>query len=299
MVSHGDKLLLKECWEYFRKLNRDIGRFWWKYYISSAFWNHVSIPINFSITMITAVTTGESASKSLLDSQTALYLGVTALILSTINTFFSPEKNLGETKEYMKTWERRGIELEKIRMLDISNTDKISKSLKEYKKLFDKVNEIKRQQSNNFLTDGLYFTVRMTCMRACSVDGRWVKSRFLKKWERDQESFSEYDGIIGPEEDECCWSLTCLYNKLFRRKSSHVELSNKFNNYMKERVWMDFEEEFFDIESGERAVRMPGHSPGHSPGDSPVRRQRRSSLCTIYSENNNDGEDVIDMDENL
>jgi hypothetical protein len=43
------------------RLNYDIGYYWWKIYFYSAFWNHISTPINVAITILTTITTGHSA----------------------------------------------------------------------------------------------------------------------------------------------------------------------------------------------------------------------------------------------
>ena len=39
------------------ELNKNIGRYWWKSYINTAFWNNISTPISLIITIITALTT--------------------------------------------------------------------------------------------------------------------------------------------------------------------------------------------------------------------------------------------------
>ena len=51
---------------YIEKLNYDIGYFWWKQYVYCAFWNNISTPINLLITILTALTTGQSATNSLI-----------------------------------------------------------------------------------------------------------------------------------------------------------------------------------------------------------------------------------------
>ena len=273
----------------------------WKYYISSAFWSNISIPINFSITMITAVTTGEYASKTLLTSDTALMLSITALILSTVNTFFSPEKKLGETKEIMKTWERRGLELEKVRMLDSSSVEHLTRVIKEYRKLFEKVNELKRQQPNSFVTDFIYWSIRVVCLRL--TDTRWIKSRYLKKWELDQESYSDYNKIINPDTDECCISITCLFRLLCTKSISERERLIKFEKYNNNDIWKDYARELFYVDSGDCIVNVDTTTDTTDESNVPhggrvdrKRPKRRASITTLYSSKDSNEEDEIDMD---
>lgn len=240
MQSHlkkQDRIVLKDCWQYFRKLNRDVGRYWWKKYVVGAFWSNVSVPLNFSITLITAVTTGETASKALLSNESALYLGIFALGLSTINTFFSPEKKMIEAQEALRTWGRYGVLLEEVRLRDMSTPHKRIERRKEYASIMERVNELKRTQTSDFLTDLLHI-----CIRACCIKQRerWVGSRFLKKWELDEVSYREKN------EDERYCTL---------------------DEYMKDAAWVEFEEEYYDHESGLFCSFVPEISAKEPPAE--------------------------------
>jgi len=48
------------------KLDKEIGFYYWKRYIASAFWSNISTPINLSITLLTAITTGQATTEQLL-----------------------------------------------------------------------------------------------------------------------------------------------------------------------------------------------------------------------------------------
>lgn len=78
---------------YIEKLNYDIGYFWWKQYVYCAFWSNISTPINLLITILTALTTGQSATNSLISESTNTQLGITALFISIFNTFFVQHNN--------------------------------------------------------------------------------------------------------------------------------------------------------------------------------------------------------------
>ena len=41
---------------FYNSLNKNIGTYWWKKYITTAFWKNISTPINLSITILTALT---------------------------------------------------------------------------------------------------------------------------------------------------------------------------------------------------------------------------------------------------
>ena len=89
-------------------LDTKIGFYWWKKYIAGAFWSNIATPINLSITLITAFTTGQAVTESLIDSKTYSYLSVAALIISTLNTFFRPHIQLKDNIDEMKKWSEFG-----------------------------------------------------------------------------------------------------------------------------------------------------------------------------------------------
>jgi len=70
-------------------LNLKIGTFSWKKYINAAFWNYISTPINFTITLFTAMSAGQTGTNSTFLNQNQLfYILFVSFILSIINTFF-------------------------------------------------------------------------------------------------------------------------------------------------------------------------------------------------------------------
>ena len=87
------KDLEDEIINYERKINYDIGYYWWKYYIYCAFWSNISTPINLAITILTALTTGQSASQNLISNTISTQLGLCVLLLSIFNTFLDHINN--------------------------------------------------------------------------------------------------------------------------------------------------------------------------------------------------------------
>ena len=55
-------------------LNKRIGTQAWKKYLSAAFWNYITTPINFSITLLTAIATGQAATANILTPQQTLII---------------------------------------------------------------------------------------------------------------------------------------------------------------------------------------------------------------------------------
>ena len=70
---------------YIEKINYDIGYYWWKRYIYSAFWSNISTPINLSIVVLTALTTGQSATDNLISKELSTILGSVTLFVSIFN----------------------------------------------------------------------------------------------------------------------------------------------------------------------------------------------------------------------
>ena len=161
-----------EIKSYEEKINYDIGYYWWKRYVAGAIWNNISTPISLSITIITALTTGQSATKDLVNDTTNIRLGMTALIISTLNTFFRPAQQLMDNIEKMKLWSKLGTEFEKIYYDKVYMIDEKQKKLHSYQELFNSVNDLKRETDTNFFTDIIYLIARSCCM----TDGvEWIK----------------------------------------------------------------------------------------------------------------------------
>ena len=80
--TNVDMNLEDEITNYVDKLNYDIGFYFWKRYVYCAFWSNISTPINLAITILTALTTGQSATNSLISESTNTRLGIAALFIS-------------------------------------------------------------------------------------------------------------------------------------------------------------------------------------------------------------------------
>jgi hypothetical protein len=143
---------------YIRKINYDIGYYWWKAYVYSAFWNNISTPINLVITILTALTTGHSATGSIISSNKNTAIGLATLIISIFNTFFRPAQQLDHSKKNMAKWYKLGIDFEKVyysKIQDLTQPELIKK-VDNLQKIFNDVNELKRSQETNFFIDIIF-----------------------------------------------------------------------------------------------------------------------------------------------
>lgn len=149
---------------YIDKMNKDVGFFWWKRYIYSAFWQNISTPINLSIVILTAFTTGQSATSNLISANTTTILGVVTLFLSIFNSFFKPYEQLSTNQKHLHDWAGLGEELDEIYYDKVYTIDEKLARLKKIEKLFKKVSNLKRTDENNFFIDLLYLIIRRTCI---------------------------------------------------------------------------------------------------------------------------------------
>ena len=172
-VNENTNLELTDCEikNYLEKLNVDIGFYWWKYYTYCAFWSNISVPINLTITILTALTTGQSATGSLIDNHTSTVFGIVVLIISIFNTFFRPTQQLNDNEEEKKKWAGLGTKFE------ILYYDKI-KQKKKIEELFKLVGSVKRDVENNYLIDLIYMITKRLFIRD---DITWINKKTFDK----------------------------------------------------------------------------------------------------------------------
>jgi len=150
---------------YIKKINYDIGFYFWKYYVYSAFWNYISTPLNLLITIMTALTTGNSATKGLLTDTVMTNVGIATLMFSIFNTFFRPAQQLNENTEKQRAWEKWGTDFEKIYMDKPDNLEQRKPWLVKFQELFTKINEEKKKNTNNFCIDILFIIAKRCCIK--------------------------------------------------------------------------------------------------------------------------------------
>ena len=145
------------------KLDKDLGFYYWKYYIAGAFWSNIATPINLAITILSALVSGQANTDSLLSMQVYRNLSIALLLLSTINTFLRPHIQMNENVQMKKKYDAIGSEFERIVFSNISETNKI----KNYELIAEKIDQLRINDtpvSQNYLTDLIHIICRNTCL---------------------------------------------------------------------------------------------------------------------------------------
>ncbi len=145
------------------KLNNEIGYRFWKRYINAAFWSYVSMPINLSITMMTALSTGQATTNNLLPKDLYVNISLATLVMSVLNTYFRPYIQMTKNMELMNKWNELGCQFEAIIYSENKYLEHVEQRIAKYEELMKEVNELKKTETldtQNFLTDSIYFGIR-------------------------------------------------------------------------------------------------------------------------------------------
>lgn len=145
------------------KINNDIGFRFWSKYVSSAFWSNISLPINLSITMMTALSTGQATTENLLPKGLYVNISIATLVISVLNTYFRPHVQMNKNLEMMNKWNVLGCEFETIYYSEKKTLVDYERRIREYEEFMKKVNDLKKTENletQNFFTDVIYTILR-------------------------------------------------------------------------------------------------------------------------------------------
>jgi len=141
-------------------LNLRIGTQSWKKYISAAFWNYISTPINFTITLFTALTAGQTGTQTTYLTEKQLFIMLfISFLLSIINTFFKLKEKALLNYESSKKYDEFGAKFEEIYYMPLSNEYDLKIKLAEYKILQEEINKYSQKESIenvNYFTELIY-----------------------------------------------------------------------------------------------------------------------------------------------
>lgn len=169
-------------------LNVQIGVQMYKKYLNAAFWNYISTPINFTITLFTALSAGQTGSNSNLITQNQLfYILFTSFFLSIINTFFKLKEKAISNYEAVKQYEHFGYTFENIYYTAITNDHDVELKIKLYKKLTCEIEEYTRKDtidSVNYLTECIFRVIKKTYYKDGFHGGKFYGERRLNRNER-------------------------------------------------------------------------------------------------------------------
>jgi len=146
------------------KINTVLGYRYWKSYVNSAFWSQVSMPINLTITILTALTTAQAASPSIFSNETYIKISIGTLMLTTLNTFFKPYDQMTQSISIMKKWFDLGCSFENIFYSDNKGISNIENRISSYEVLMKTITDLNRSEtpySQNFVSD-LIFIILMS-----------------------------------------------------------------------------------------------------------------------------------------
>jgi hypothetical protein len=168
LFKKGNSDIDREILAYIKKINSTIGYYWWKQYFYTAFWNYISTPINLSITIITALTTGQSATQGLISSNTATVLGGIVLFLSIFNTFFKPNDQMNNNKTILKKWADFGATFDNVYFDKVSEENKEDEKkikLNKLQALFKEISQLKKDNDSNVCIDILFSCAKCIFLR--------------------------------------------------------------------------------------------------------------------------------------
>jgi hypothetical protein len=170
----GTMLTLQE------NLNLRIGRQSWKKYINAAFWNYISTPINFTITLFTAMSAGQTGTESnYLSKDQLFYILFISFILSIINTFFKLKDKAIMNYDSLKTYQDFGADFEKIYFTNVQNETMLMKKYYYYLDLQTKLNTY---ESTGSIEQVNYITEVIYCMFRCCFANRMKRLSFRERF---------------------------------------------------------------------------------------------------------------------
>ena len=158
------------------KINIEIGYRFWKKYVNAAFWSYISLPINLSITMLTALSTGQATTNNLLPQTLYVNISLATLIISVLNTYFRPYVQMNQNIEYMNKWSVLGCKYEAIYYSEKETQEHLDERLSKYEELLKEINDLKKQEileSQNFLTDSIHLGLR-SCVCCLKNKTSWL-----------------------------------------------------------------------------------------------------------------------------
>jgi len=202
-------------------LNLRIGIQVKKKYFNAAFWNYISTPINFAITLFTALSAGQTGSSAtFLNQSQVFYILVATFVLSTINTFFKLREKADINYACAKMWESYAASFEEIYFTPIRSMQSVEIRLNQYNELINRINTGKIEETVeyvNYITELIYY--------CCQIFRKSTDPRHLsihrRHWILDGISYDRYLEEIRmyPVQDVRSFSITTEVEPNFFRKT--------------------------------------------------------------------------------
>jgi hypothetical protein len=148
-------------------LNLRIGTQIWKKYINATFWNYISTPINFTITLFSALSAGQTGTgSSYLNNSQLFYILFITFVLSIANTFFNLKEKAKINYESAKIYESFGYDFEKIYFIPVLTDEDLDVKLNYYRLLQERIDNQSSKESieyANYITELIFIITKYCC----------------------------------------------------------------------------------------------------------------------------------------
>jgi hypothetical protein len=216
-------------------LNLRIGLQLKKKYFNAGFWNYISTPINFTITLFTALSAGQTGSGSNFLNQSQLfYVLLSTFVLSIVNTFFKLREKADINYTSAKMWEQYAAVFEEIYFTPINKNEDVSDRLERYNSLISKINKEYVEETVeyvNYITELFFYFFRL-----CRIykDYRYLGIK-RRHWILDGASsrfYKENLDYYRDRDDGACFKVYDIDETIFRKDlNKEVKREERINRY--------------------------------------------------------------------
>jgi hypothetical protein len=158
------------------ELDVTIGILYWRVLLSNKFWANISTPLNLALTFMTALIAAKaSTSSDFISEGVSMQLSFASLIITTINSFFQPQKKEQKLNELLTRIIKIGYDFEFTYWGNDPDNVKVGKFKEIQSKLLEFECDIYTKESNMF-TELIWKIVQKTLeaggRRVCWLDGK-------------------------------------------------------------------------------------------------------------------------------
>lgn len=169
-------------------LNVKIGVQIYKKNLNAAFWNYISTPINFIITLFTALSAGQTASNLNILTQPQMFcILFTSFILSIINVFFKLKEKALINHDAAKKYELYGLQFDEIYYRPLNTDADVLRKIADFTRLNRELEFFASSEtidSVNYATEILFNLMKMAYFKDGFHGGKYYGEKRLNRNER-------------------------------------------------------------------------------------------------------------------